>query len=301
MDAVFNVYKPSGPTSHDVVARLRRASGERRIGHAGTLDPLAEGVLVVATGRATRLIEYLAGADKAYQAEVTLGVETTTYDAEGEVVAERPVDGLARAAIEAALAHFGGETAQRPPAYSAVSGGGRRLYDLARRGEAVEAPPRRVTISALELVGWSPPVARLNVECSKGTYIRSLAHDLGAALGCGGHLSRLVRTRAGDFLADRAVPLAELEAHLQSGSWQRFAIAPGDAVRHLPAVEVAAGDLHRILNGVAVPAALESQAPADARGLARAYAAGRFLGILRLVQASGQTYWRPEKILARPS
>ena len=198
MDAFFNVYKPRGPTSHDVVARLRRAErGVRRIGHAGTLDPLAEGVLVVATGKATRLIEYLVDADKLYGAGVHLGVETDTYDAEGRVLAERPVEHLTREAVAGALEPFRGEIEQRPPPFSAVSVGGERLYARARRGEMVQAPLRRVSVTRLDLLDWQPPVAHLEVECSKGTYIRSLAHDLGRALGCGAHLSALVRLRAG--------------------------------------------------------------------------------------------------------
>ena len=161
----------------------------RRIGHAGTLDPLAEGVLVVAIGKATRLIEYLVDADKLYAAEVHLGVETDTYDAEGRVLAERPVGHLTREAVAEALEAFRGEIEQRPPPFSAISVGGERLYARARRGEVVEAPLRRVSVTRLDLLDWQSPVAHLEVECSKGTYIRSLAHDLGRALGCGAHLS----------------------------------------------------------------------------------------------------------------
>jgi tRNA pseudouridine55 synthase len=305
MDALFNVYKPKGPTSHGVVARLRRAAAprgaQRRIGHAGTLDPLAEGVLVVAAGQATRVLEYLAEAPKVYLAQVTLGVETTTYDAEGQVVAERPVAELDRRRIEAALAAFRGVIDQRPPMYSAVSVGGTRLYQVARRGGTVEVPLRRVEITRLELVEWTAPVATLHVECSKGTYVRSLAHDLGAALGCGAHLSGLARLQVGSFLARDAVPLAALEARFRDGSWPAVAIAPDAAVSHLAAVHLAAEAASRLAGGLAVPADWRGPAGAAEPGtLARAYGAdGRFVAIVRRGEREGRPVWRPEKVFAR--
>ncbi|MBI3972228.1 MAG: tRNA pseudouridine(55) synthase TruB [Chloroflexi bacterium] len=301
MDAIFNVYKPKGPTSHDVVARLRHASGVRRLGHAGTLDPLAEGVLVVAVGQATRLVEYLAAYDKAYRAQVTLGAETDTYDAEGTVVAERSIAHLDAAAIEAALSRFRGVIRQRPPAYSAVSVGGRRLYELARQGKAVEAPVRQVEITRLELETWRPPVATLYIECSKGTYIRTLAHDLGAALSCGGHLSRLIRTRVGRFTAEDAVPPAELEEMLRKGTWPVVAVDPAVAVEHLPAVILGSVEAARLANGSAITAAPESVAILPG-ALGRALGPdGRLLAIVRLDKQGGRRVWRPEKVLARPA
>ncbi|HEX2034049.1 MAG TPA: tRNA pseudouridine(55) synthase TruB [Chloroflexota bacterium] len=293
MDALYNVFKPRGPTSHDVVARLRRASGTRRIGHAGTLDPLAEGVLVVATGQATRLIEYLSGADKAYLAEVTLGVETDTYDAEGQVVAERSTARVGPEEVEAALARFRGTIEQRPPAHSAISVGGQRLYTLARKGQSVEVPTRTVEITHLELVAWAPPVVRLHVECSKGTYVRSLAHDLGRALGCGGHLSGLVRTRVGPFRARDATPLEELEALMRAGTWQGVAIPPDAAVAHLPAVTFDHTAAQGLLDGrsVSPPVPGEGERVPPSGTLGRAYDAdGRFIAIVRL---SHREPWGP--------
>jgi tRNA pseudouridine55 synthase len=316
VDAFFNVYKPAGPTSHDVVARLRRASGERRIGHAGTLDPLAEGVLVVATGLATRLVEYLVDAEKVYLAEVTFGIATDTYDAEGRVVATRPTTDLTRAAVEAALPAFRGTITQRPPPYSAISVGGRRLYALARRGEAVEAPLRTVTISRLEVVSWRPPVAALEVACSKGTYIRSLAHDLGQALGYGAHLSRLVRQRVGPFRAEDAVPLDDLLERLPTGRWQGVALPPDVAVAHLPVVRLDAPGAARLATGREVSASSgdaggyrEGGGTGTGEGvgvihrpsgtLGRAYAPdGRLLAIVRLEDRGGRPVWRPEKVFA---
>jgi tRNA pseudouridine55 synthase len=299
LDAFFNVYKPKGPTSHDVVARLRRASGVKRIGHAGTLDPLAEGVLVVAVGQATRAIEYLADLDKAYRADVAFGVETDTYDAEGRVVAERSISHLRQEDIEAALVQFRGRITQRPPAYSAVSVGGRRLYDLARQGQPVEAPVREVDIARLDLERWAPPVATLLVECSKGTYIRSLAHDLGAALGVGAHLIGLVRLRVGGFLAHNAVSLAELEEQLRGGTWQAAAIPPDAALAHLPAVHLDEPAARRLTNGMPVAGGSSANASGQAAGgpLARALAPdGRFLGIVRREVRDSSLVFRPEKV-----
>jgi tRNA pseudouridine55 synthase len=323
VDAFFNVYKPKGPTSHDVVARLRRASGVRRIGHGGTLDPLAEGVLVIATGQATRLIEYVVDTTKAYGADVTFGVETDTYDAAGKVVAERSPDGLTRAQVLAALAEFRGEIEQRPPSFSAISVGGERLYALARRGETVVAPARRVNVMRLDLESWEPPVARLAVVCSKGTYIRSLAHDLGRALGCGAHLSGLVRRQVGRFLAEDATPLEELEARLREGCWEAVAVPVEAAVEHLAVVRLDETAARRLGHGQTLPLSELGDAgdqvepgvrsdvppPPDrpasgvtdlASGtLGGAYApGGRLLGVVRLDRSGARPVWRPEKVLA---
>jgi tRNA pseudouridine55 synthase len=303
LDAFFNVYKPRGPTSHDVVARLRRASGVRRIGHAGTLDPLAEGVLVVAIGKATRLIEYLVDADKLYGAWVRLGVETDTYDAEGRVLAERPVGHIGREAVAEALEAFRGEIEQRPPPFSAVSVGGERLYARARRGEVVEAPLRRVNVTRLDLLDWQPPVAHLEVECSKGTYIRSLAHDLGRALGCGAHLSGLVRLRVGDFRAQDAVPLEDLEGRLREGRWEEVARPPAVALAHLPRITLDERGVERLRQGQPVPAPeqarLAEQALPSSGTLGGAFGPGeQLVAVVRLDRGSDHPVWRPEKVLA---
>jgi tRNA pseudouridine55 synthase len=281
------------------VARLRRASGERRIGHAGTLDPMASGVLLVAAGKATRLIEYLAETDKAYRADVTFGVETDTYDAEGKETARRDASHVTKEAVEAALPQFRGAVEQRPPAYSAISVGGRRLYDLARRGHQVEAPLRRVEITRLELQQWQPPVATLCVECSKGTYIRSLAHDLGQALGTGAHLSGLARTRVGRFRQEDATPLEALEEKLRVGQVGDVAHDPAEAVAHLPAVRLDEVATARLSHGIAVPAPAEL-AP-GAGTLARAIGPdGKLIAIVRCAAVAGhggEMVLRPEKVL----
>lgn len=207
---VLNVDKPLGVTSHDVVAQVRRTLGVRRVGHAGTLDPLATGVLLVCVGPAARLSEFLMASSKTYVADVRLGRETTTDDAEGAVTAEADASGITADAITAALPRFIGAIQQIPPAYSAIKQGGKKLYELARKGKTVEAAPRSVHIEAIRLVDWAPPIARLEVVCGPGTYIRSLARDLGRAMAVGGTLDGLRRTVSGNFRAEDGVPAVAL-------------------------------------------------------------------------------------------
>ena len=204
--------KPAGCTSHDCVSLLRRCLGLRRIGHGGTLDPGVTGVLPMAVGSATRLLPYLNG-DKAYEGTITLGLCTSTDDLSGAVLQRRPVPALRAVDLEQALARFRGAVRQRPPAVSAVRVQGERLYEKARRGERVTAPERQVVVHALELRHWSPPRLAIQVRCSAGTYIRSIARDLGEALGCGGALASLRRTEALGFGLEQAVTLPQLQAH----------------------------------------------------------------------------------------
>lgn len=205
------MYKPKGKTSHDVVAALRRVTKVKQIGHTGTLDPFAEGVLPVCIGKATRLIEYLKD-DKAYVGTIQLGKSTTTYDIEGEAVNESDKS-VTLDEIEAALQDFRGDIEQLPPIYSAIKVNGKKLYEYARKGEEVEIQPRKVNIKELQIVGFDPEqrTLELYIECSKGTYIRSIAHDLGEALGTYGHLIKLVRVKAGDFKVEEAIKLDELQ------------------------------------------------------------------------------------------
>lgn len=211
MFGFLNVYKPKGKTSHDVVAVLRRITGEKQIGHTGTLDPFAEGVLPICIGKATRLIEYLKD-DKAYIGTVQLGKSTTTYDIEGESVniSDKIVD---IEEIEQGLQSFRGEITQLPPIYSAIKVKGKKLYEYARKGEEVKIEPRGVNISKLEVVNYNKALRQLEllIECSKGTYIRSIANDLGEKLGTYGHLIKLIRVKAGDFVVNEAVKLENLQ------------------------------------------------------------------------------------------
>lgn len=211
MFGFLNVYKPKGMTSHDVVACLRRITKVKQIGHTGTLDPFAEGVLPICIGKATRLIEYL-NDEKAYIGTVQFGSSTTTYDIEGETVNSSDKK-VSQDEVEIALENFRGEIAQLPPIYSAIKVNGKKLYEYAREGKEVEIKPRNVNILSLEVVSFSSDLqqAELYIECSKGTYIRSIAHDLGEVLGTHGHLVKLVRVKAGDFSVDDTIRLEEFD------------------------------------------------------------------------------------------
>ncbi|MEN9938611.1 MAG: hypothetical protein RLZZ387_5190 [Chloroflexota bacterium] len=283
MHGFLNIDKPAGLTSHDVVARVRRITRQRRVGHAGTLDPAATGVLVVALGQATRLIEYVQDqTSKRYLATVRLGLTTDTDDAEGTTLAESPVPDLERAELERVLAPFRGEILQVPPMYAALHHEGRRLHELARAGITVERPARPVTIERLDLLGWEPPLLQLDVLCGKGTYIRSLARDIGETLGCGAHLAALRRTAVGTFTADSATPLAELE---REGV---LALTPPEhAVADWQAVDLDEDGARRIRNGqpIALPE-VETQR-------LRAHGAGGTL--LALLVRDGHSY-KPVKV-----
>lgn len=247
MDGVLVVDKPAGPTSHDVVDRARRALRTRRIGHTGTLDPFATGVLVLCVGRATRLARFLSAADKDYRARVRLGFATTTDDLTGDPIGEARSVEVSDAALRAALAGLVGSFDQVPPAFSARQVGGRRLYELARRGEAVARSATPVTVHRLAVVGREGDSLELELRCSAGFYVRALARDLGETLGCGGHLADLRRTAVGLFRVEDALTLADAErlgpdvaGHL---------IPPARALDHLPSVAVTEAGLRRALHG----------------------------------------------------
>lgn len=262
-------------TSHDVVAKVRRALGIKKVGHSGTLDPLATGVLVVCVGDATRLSEYAMSTQKVYVARVRLGVETTTYDAEGEIVAQVDAAHITPADVEAALLPFVGEIDQIPPAYSAIKKGGRKLYELARAGETVELEARRVRIDSLRVTEWDLPDCMLEVVCGSGTYIRSLAHDIGAALGVGAHLADLRRTRSGTFKIEDAVSLDDL---LNTDNPADSLMPPDAVLLDAPAIHLTAETLDHVGHGRAFQ--WDGGATHD---LARAYAPdGRMVAVLRL-------------------
>lgn len=271
---VLVIDKPLGLTSHDVVQRVRRATGIRRVGHAGTLDPLATGLLIVCIGWATRLVEYIQDGRKTYETTVRLGQTTTTYDAEGEIVGESPVD-VTLAKLEAALGQFRGPIQQTAPAYSAIKRDGQPLYKAARRGETIELPVRPVTIYALEVLAFDSPLVELRVVCSPGTYIRSLAHDLGEALGCGGHVVALRRTASGSFTTADAVSLDTLTPD----TWRDHLLSPEAAVGDLPQVIVSEADSEHLQHGRAIPAVPSLPEGATAAAFS---ADGRLLGIVEV-------------------
>jgi tRNA pseudouridine55 synthase len=229
-------------TSFDVVARVRKAAGVKRVGHAGTLDPLATGVLLVCLGQATRIISYLQDAPKVYLAGIRLGQRTDTYDAEGQVVAELPVPERLE------LERFRGDIQQTPPLYSALKREGRPLYDYARKGQTVDVQSRLVHVERIDLVSWQPPLATIRVVCGKGTYIRSLANDLG------GHLVSLVREAIGAFRVEDALNLDQLDA------WENCVMPIAAALPQLPNVAVSAEEAGRLRNGLRIPVAGEALA-----------------------------------------
>lgn len=207
MDGYINLWKPKGMTSFDVVRKVRHAVRVKRVGHGGTLDPLAEGVLPLFIGRATRLVEYLGSGAKAYHATVRLGMTTDTLDHEGEVLEERDSSGVSRRDVEAVLPSFVGTIQQTPPMYSALKHEGERLHRMARRGVTVERPSREIVVHTIDLTDWTPPTFTLDVVCEGGTYVRAIAADIGDRLGCGAVLDGLIRSRVGPFLGDQAVSL----------------------------------------------------------------------------------------------
>ena len=252
MDGVLLIDKPGGITSHDVVARMRRVLQERGIGHAGTLDPMATGLLVLVVGKATRLASLLTGHDKTYDATVRLGQNTTTDDADGEPTGE-PVPVPAEAQIQAALWTFRGTFAQRPPAHSAKKVDGTRAYRLARAHKTVDLAPVEVTVRELTWQGLEGSDLRLRVQATAGFYVRSLARELGALLGCGGHLTALRRIRSGGFTVEDALPLTEAES-LGLAAAGRL-IPPAAALPDLTAVEVTPEGLRRVQHGNVIGAA----------------------------------------------
>jgi tRNA pseudouridine55 synthase len=281
----LNINKPLTITSHDVVAKIRRGLKIKKVGHAGTLDPLATGVLVICLGGATRLSEYVMDSTKRYRARIHLGVTTDTYDAEGEILVQRDPTHITQANVEQFLTKFTGEIDQIPPMYSAIKQDGRKLYELARAGETVEREARHIRIDALTVSGWSPPYFTLDVTCSAGTYIRSLVYDLGEALEVGAHLAGLIRTASGSFTLENAVALDEL---LKDSHWQHHLISPQTALADRPAVTLDADSLDHIKHGRALP-----NANSESGTLVLAYAPnGEFVAILK--EDSG--FWKPHKV-----
>lgn len=228
--------KPAGWTSHDVVTRVRRILGERRVGHAGTLDPAAVGVLPVAVGLATRTVEYLASAGKAYLADFTFGVDTDSADGDGTLIGSRDTTGLSLTSIQQTLSQFVGTQEQTPPMHAAIKVGGKRLYRLARQGREIDVPSRTVVIHALDVIDWRPPTLTVSVSCSKGTYIRALARDVGARVGTGAYLSHLVRTQTGPFSLGDAVTLDDLPSLLDERGWDGVAFHPDWVIQQLTAL-----------------------------------------------------------------
>jgi tRNA pseudouridine55 synthase len=287
-EGVLLIDKPAGWTSHDVVAKVRRIAGQRRIGHTGTLDPAATGLLVLCLGRATRLVEYMAGHGKAYEGIIQLGARTATDDAEGEVLERGDVPHIDAATLAGLEDAYLGAQQQLPPAFSAIKIGGRKAYDMARRGDLVDLPLRDIRIDTLALSHLDGDRLAVNVECSAGTYIRALARDIGEDLGCGAHLASLRRTRVAKMDVGDAWTLPELEEAVTALGIDNVLLPVDAGVEDLDAALVASGEPHAL------------SGPADRlAGVARLYdAAGAFLGV---GTAGPGVAFRPLKLFIPPA
>jgi tRNA pseudouridine55 synthase len=248
VSGVLVVDKPIGITSNDVVQISRNGTRIKRAGHTGTLDPRASGVLVILLGPAVRLSEYVSAEDKRYHAVIQLGKKTDTFDEEGSITGTAPVD-ITAEQFEEALKGFIGEIEQVPPPYSAVKVNGRKAYELAREGEEVDLEPRIIHVHNLELLEWDPPQALVDVHCSSGTYVRSLANDLGEVLGCGAMLAGLRRTKSGKFTLNDAIPLRKLSEAFQDGTWYKYLIPAADALGEWPTINLTAEEVELVQHG----------------------------------------------------
>lgn len=267
IDGILVVSKPAGPTSHDIIDTIRRLTGVRRVGHGGTLDPFAMGVLPVFMGHATRMVDYHGGDEKAYRASIVFGASSTTDDIDGEMTPSE-VAAPDRETVEAALSDFRGQIEQVPPDHSAVHVGGKRAYEVARGGEKPELKARTVTIHALELIGWDTaeperPLAEVEVRCSTGTYVRSLARDLGRQLDCGAHLGALTRTASGPFRIDAAHSLEHVRAELAAGNIGSLLLSPDTGLEHIPMVQVPERDKEAIARGQIIRIRGQVSGPVD--------------------------------------
>jgi len=298
VDGILNVLKPPGKTSFAVVSLLRHLSSEPRVGHAGTLDPEASGVLVVGLGQGTRVIEFLAKATKTYQAEIELGITTDTYDASGKVIQRCNPSFVTEEQVKQVLHSFYGSIEQIPPMYSALKYKGKRLYQLAWKGIEVPRKPRRVQLSRLELLGWEPPIITIEVECSAGTYIRSLAQDIGLALGCGAHLRRLVRLKSEPFHIAEATPLPLIEEAFHHGYWQCFLYSIDEVILGWRTAILSKESEALVRKGRSIP--LGNGSPSiHSVDRCRAYSAdGHFVAVLCQKE---ENLWHPKKVFHNTS
>ncbi len=291
ISGILVVDKPINMTSHDVVQAIRNGTGIKRAGHTGTLDPRASGVLVILIGPAVRLSEYISASDKRYQAIIRLGATTDTFDGEGRFTRQQsaPVN-VTEAQFETALKTFVGRIEQTPPPYSAVKVQGRKAYEMARKGEEVELEPRIIDVYHLEVLEWAPPEAVVDVHCSSGTYVRSLANDLGEKLGCGAYLVGLRRTKNGRFSLRDAVPLRKLQEAFRAGNWYQYLIPAAEGLAEWPEIELTPDQVDAIRHGHRIPAAEESK-PGMVRGVSMA---GELVALMELDEAARE--WQPKKV-----
>ncbi|MFA5368194.1 MAG: tRNA pseudouridine(55) synthase TruB [Dehalococcoidia bacterium] len=290
ISGILNINKPPDRTSQDVVSFVKRLSKQRRVGHAGTLDPLATGVLPICLGQATRMSSFFMELRKTYVAEITLGISTNTYDREGTVTQQKDPSYVTKEQIDGLLPALTGTIMQKPPAFSALKRQGKRLYELARMGIDVEPDAREVSIYRIEVLDWNTPLLTVEVECGRGTYIRSIAKDIGDDLGCGGHISRLIRTRYGPFDIKDSIGLPQLEDYFDNGCWRELLHPLDVAIADWPALTVDGEQELAINNGRDIPSLGD-----NAENRCRAYSSdGRFLAIMRYLP--DKESWHPEKV-----
>jgi tRNA pseudouridine55 synthase len=301
MDGILNINKPAGMTSFDVVARIKRWSGQRHTGHAGTLDPQASGVLPVCLGQATRIIEYLFDETKTYRTQVVFGITTDTYDLTGKVIHTADASGINREMLASALHQFRGTILQTPPMYSALKYHGQPLYKLARSGIEVARQSRPIKIHSLEIIDWQPPVVTVEVVCGKGTYIRSLAHDLGNSLGCGASMQNLVRLKVGPFSIEEALTLPQLEEAFHSGTAETDLYPLDFVLWPFNALVVKKEQQCALIHGAPIslfPSQQEGPLQLSPGMLCRVYTGeGGFLGMVKY--DAENCLWRAEKIFLK--
>ena len=291
---IINVDKPTGITSMDVVRKIRKASGLRRVGHGGTLDPTATGVIPVAVGTATRLLEYLLNGNKSYIATIELGTRTSTYDSEGVITEYCDPSEITQENLTDMLSNFQGEIMQTPPMYSAVKIKGKRLYELARKGISVQRKSRKVSIHKLSLLAFEPPVLRIKLECGKGFYVRTFADDLGQILGCGAFLKCLRRLSSGPFRIEQSTKLNKVLMAFEEGRSFEILQEPGICIEEAQRLDLTELETQLVRDGRPIPASAVRN-PNEESGMGRAYSsAGHLLAIMRHDFVSSE--WRPEKV-----
>ena len=306
MDGVVNVHKIAGPTSHDIIDQVRRIFGQRRVGHAGTLDPMATGVLVVCLGKATRIVEYLTCTEKEYRAVLTLGVATDTQDSTGEVISESDTSNVTLVALKNVTKAFVGEIDQVPPMISAIKHEGKPLYRHAREGKTIERAPRRVTVYSITIDdfniippgilpgGCSRPEANIIVHCSSGTYIRTLCADIGEVLGCGGMMSKLERTRVGQFTLENAVTIDQLQTAQSEDRLADYVCSTSEALGDdMPVIELDAESERRVIHGMPIFVQHTPESDSPVRLVSQS---GELLAIGEFDDTNGATAVRPRKV-----
>ena len=293
INGIINIDKPSGITSMDVVRKIRSASGVKKVGHGGTLDPLATGVIPVAIGKATRLLEYFLMSNKSYIARIHFGETTDTFDSEGEIISTNVDPPLDINVIEKTMNSFRGEIEQTPPPFSAIKKNGRRLYDLARRGLDTCIEPRNVTVNEIKIINYEPPILDLFIRCGKGFYVRSLANDLGKILGCGGYLNDLKRTSLGNFEISKSILLAKAISNIENGDTSKIIQPIETCVGNFERVNLSPEETTNIKNGQKIPYTLDSSI--EKGSLASAFSPKGDLAAIIMFEDKSRE-WKPVKV-----